>query len=156
MILLKDYNSTNNNEKLLMLAVNIEDLEYADIGDILLYNEIPFTGLGYSLYSDGKLRELIPYKNGFVDGICREWYPNGRIKKECELKRGKSNGRKIYWNENGTIKSIANFELGIELDYQEWDEQGKLIKSRKLDTSNSNSKYELLLNLRDIENKREY
>ncbi|WFD08961.1 toxin-antitoxin system YwqK family antitoxin [Tepidibacter hydrothermalis] len=147
------YKSTNEKLNLFKYAINIELLEYGDIGDRFFYNDELFTGLGYELYQNGNIRELIPYENGFANGMCREWYSTGELMREYELRRGSSHGRKIYWYKNGSIKLIANYEFGIELDYQEWDEKGNLIENRELDSNDPNSNYSTLLRLRESENK---
>ncbi|CAH2214824.1 toxin-antitoxin system YwqK family antitoxin [Tepidibacter aestuarii] len=124
------------NVDLFKYAINVELLEYIYCGDMLFYKEKPFTGLRYELYPEGQLRSLTPYENGFNNGICREWYTTGELMCEYESKRGVNNGSKTYWHQNGLIKSIANYELGIELDYKEWNGKGNLVKSRKFDPDN--------------------
>lgn len=147
-----EYKKGEKSDNLFKVAINTDELEYVYCGDMLFYKEIPFTGLGYELYSDGKLRELALYKFGFANGVCREWYPTGQLKSESELEEGISNGLETCWYENGNIKYITHYELGIQLDYQEWDENGNLIKSKKLKFEDSNPKYRQLLELREKAN----
>jgi len=48
----------------------------------------PYSGLGFSLYDDGKKKEEGTYKNGKKDGKWTEWHANGQIKEETTYKDG--------------------------------------------------------------------
>ena len=48
----------------------------------------PYSGLGFSLYDDGKKKEEGTYKNGKKDGKWTEWHANGQIKGETTYKDG--------------------------------------------------------------------
>ncbi|MFT8348951.1 toxin-antitoxin system YwqK family antitoxin [Clostridium saccharoperbutylacetonicum] len=104
-----------------------------------------------ALYSNSNLESLTFYEKGFAYGVSREWYENNQLKSEFEVKRGCSNGKEVHWYSNGSVKSIGNYELGIEINYMEWDETGNLIENRKLDINDSKSNYRALLKFREIE-----
>jgi len=129
------------------LRVREDDLG-AD-GDIVLYNGVPFTGIGYDLHPDGKLAHEVAYKDGFPDGVWREWYVSGQTKLESECRKGLKHGRTTYWFPNGAVKSVANFELGIKLNGKEWNEAGNLVKEYEILPGSPN--YKLLESFRTNE-----
>jgi antitoxin component YwqK of YwqJK toxin-antitoxin module len=94
-----------------------QEMEFDD--DMLLHLGNPFTGIIYSLYPNSSLRHEHSYKDGFHDGLCRDWYSNGQLKKERVFRRGQTIGKVTEWHENGKIKSIKESEYGIELEYDE-------------------------------------
>jgi antitoxin component YwqK of YwqJK toxin-antitoxin module len=101
--------------------------------DVVCYNGKPFTGVGYERHPNGAIIRETPYKNGFPHGIIREWDPTGQLIFEGECKNGKAHGRFTYWYPDGTVKSIAHYEWGVQVDYKEWDEEGRLIKDERKD-----------------------
>jgi antitoxin component YwqK of YwqJK toxin-antitoxin module len=109
-----------------------EDLIEWD-GDIRLYNGQPFTGVGFSLNQNGQLELERHYKDGFEEGLCREWYSNGQLELEYFAIRGLANGRLTKWHKHGQVKSIDLCEHGIVTKYEEWDESGTSIKKGELD-----------------------
>jgi len=48
----------------------------------------PYSGLGFSLYDDGKKKEEGTYKDGKKDGKWTEWKVNGQKWKEVHYKDG--------------------------------------------------------------------
>ncbi|WP_028590068.1 toxin-antitoxin system YwqK family antitoxin [Paenibacillus massiliensis] len=133
--------------------VDEEMLDYDD--DLRIYDDELFTGIGYSNHPNGVIKRKTNYKNGLPHGIRKEWYSDGEIQSEYELKRGRIHGCRTCWHSNGSIKSIAHFEWGIELDYTEWDQNGKLIEKRELDPKSPDSNYDVLLKFREYYSKQE-
>ncbi|MDW6002326.1 toxin-antitoxin system YwqK family antitoxin [Vibrio mangrovi] len=113
--------------------IRIDDDELDLDGDLCLYEGHPFTGVSYEPGTEGKLLSEVEYKNGFATGITKRWYPSGQLKEEFSCKRGLRHGESTTWFDNGCIKIKAEYELGIELGYQEWNESGDLVESRELD-----------------------
>lgn len=113
-------------------------------------------------YSNGQLKSERFLVHGLKDGKSTEWHENGAIKSvfECDhgfilryeewtaqgqmivsawqLKRDQfyrsGEGKRTCWHENGTIKSTAEYNRGLELQYDEWTAQGELIVRRRIDT----------------------
>ena len=68
----------------------------------------PANGLGCT-YRESAYMEL-PYKNGKLDGIVREYYENKKIKGELPCKNGKREGvAKIYYR-NGKLKEETPYK----------------------------------------------
>ncbi|MBD8498789.1 toxin-antitoxin system YwqK family antitoxin [Paenibacillus arenosi] len=116
---------------------DFEDLWFTSCSDEIIDNPEdeggkPFTGLTYELYENGCLRYFCFYKNGFKEGMFREYYRSGKLKSEEVMKYGQTIGKRTIWYESGKIKSVSEHEQGIELSYNEWDEFNKLILSRQL------------------------
>ena len=78
-----------------------------------LYNGIPFTGIGYSVYENGKLSGEINLKDGKFDGLLEEWYENGQLKREIKYKEGKKDGLSKQWDEKGNLVKEENWKDGV-------------------------------------------
>ena len=128
--------------------VSEDQLEFDE--DIRCLDGKPFTGIGCEYFPDSTLKSETPYKDGWVHGLAKEWYPGGQLLSECHCRRGVKFGRYREWHPNGELKIDANYELGIELEYLEWDEGGELKKQRKLDPDSPNSNYKSLQKLRSV------
>lgn len=118
--------------------------------DAILYNGVLYTGIGYELYGNGNLKSLSYYKDGYEYGVTKRWYIDGTLKEEEEMLHGQKNGKNTIWHQNGKVNSIAMYEYGIELEYQEWDEDGNLLAQRVMDEKDPSSLYNALVKLRDI------
>ena len=107
--------------------------EYVD--DALNFNEEPYTGVVFSEYPNGAVRQEIVYADGFPCGLCKAWYENGQLSKEWFAKRAAAPDRTTAWHENGTTKEVVIREHGIEIERREWDARGNLLLERKLGES---------------------
>jgi antitoxin component YwqK of YwqJK toxin-antitoxin module len=107
--------------------------------DILCYDGVPFTGMVQDRYPDRVLESEEHYRDGFVQNY-KKWYPTGKLKEEllCLLFSPYSvckYHKSIHtcWHPNGSVKSICHYEYGLEVEYNEWDEEGKLVENRMRD-----------------------
>jgi antitoxin component YwqK of YwqJK toxin-antitoxin module len=123
----------------LPLRVNEDEFELDD--DQVLYNGQPFTGTGFSYYPNSRLKREAPYKDGFEEGVCRVWYAGGQLKREWFAVHGTITGKATEWHESGEIKSVAEFEGGVELNYDEWTETGSIVTHREIDKASALFKY---------------
>jgi antitoxin component YwqK of YwqJK toxin-antitoxin module len=112
------------------MRIHEDNLHYED--DALVLNGKPFTGIGYADFPNGRLRREVMYVNGFPEGRCREWHENGQISKEWLAERGVAPSKTTEWYGNGQIKSLCLREHGVELEYQEWSQDGELVTKRTL------------------------
>ncbi len=98
----------------------------------------PVTGTVVAHNSSGQLLAETPYKDGFPNGLVREWYDNGQQKLEREVRfvdRGQNGGGlevvgvNKAWCENGTLKSdLPNDADGKPKgEHQTWNCDGKLL-----------------------------
>lgn len=110
------------------LRVPTEDLTRNDLG-VMLYNDLPFTGLALSYSYEDKLSEQARYKDGKMDGDLIGYFPNGRIKYIRPYKNGQKHGIHIGWHLNGNIRFYYIFEYGLsEGNHKEWYENGDLMQ----------------------------
>ena len=119
--------------------INADELEFADAQSF--YNGVPFTGVGFRVYPNLRLEEEIPYKDGYPDGVCREWFANGQMKAEWFAIHGRAIGKVKQWHQNGKLKSVGDYEHGVELKYDEWSDGGTLLVSRTIDAGSELYKY---------------
>ncbi|QDU23955.1 toxin-antitoxin system YwqK family antitoxin [Urbifossiella limnaea] len=113
------------------VRVNENDLELDE--DMLLLAGVPFSGVGFDLYEDGSLRSESPFRDGFRDGLCREWHPNGRLRCEWIAAQGTITGVKTEWHPGGALKAVGQYEYGVEIESREWDDAGDLISYWQID-----------------------
>jgi len=59
-------------------------------GDRRLLNGVPYSGPAFSCYSHGTVESKATYRNGFKEGLCREWFPSGTLKLEWTAERGRA------------------------------------------------------------------
>jgi antitoxin component YwqK of YwqJK toxin-antitoxin module len=63
-------------------------------------------------------------KEGYREGKFSAWYPDGKPWYEGFEHRGKPESTLTYWHPNGKLKSRALFRDGIQLERQDFDEEG--------------------------------
>ena len=77
--------------------------------------EIPFNdgkvnGLKKQYYESGKIKTEIPFKVGKENGVKKEYYESGKIKTEIPFKDGKENGLKKQYDESGKIVQETTYK----------------------------------------------
>ncbi len=119
--------------------INEEELDWD--GDISVLKGTPYTGKAYMSFPNGAVKREVLFKEGFEEGLCREWHKNGNLRREWIAQRGVPIGKVTEWHENGVVKSVGEYEFGAELKYEEWDESGELVQSRQIDEASELFKY---------------
>lgn len=92
--------------------------------------EVPYSGLAYTIFSNGEIESYSYYINGVEDIQSVEFYCNGKLRTYCDMKNGVGDGEIIEWNEKGTMTYWAEFEADVKKRFKQWDDQGKLIKEK--------------------------
>ena len=86
-----------------------------------------FNGVGYSVHSNGQLKEEGNHKDGKADGLFKIWYANGQLKLEVYYKDGKQVGLWKHWYENGQLSFEGSFKDGKKDGLaKRWYENGQL------------------------------
>ena len=124
-----------------MIRINEDDDTIEFDGDVRLVNGTPLTGIAFAEYDNSTLKREIPFYEGFPHGTCKEWHSNGQLMKQWECQNGMIIGQAFEWFDDGKIKSRSNFDLGIELEYSEWNRGGELVDERKIDTGSEMYRY---------------
>jgi antitoxin component YwqK of YwqJK toxin-antitoxin module len=71
-------------------------------GLVYVVNEqMPYTGVIFSLYANNELNEEKNYKEGKPEGVHKKWYENRQIELEHTYKNNLLNGVCKDWHENG-------------------------------------------------------
>jgi antitoxin component YwqK of YwqJK toxin-antitoxin module len=65
--------------------------------------DIPFNGVKYFQFPDGKKMREVPYLNGKKHGPERRWYKNGNMYYEKSYWEGKLHGTVKEWDLNGEL-----------------------------------------------------
>lgn len=110
-------------------GVDFGELRHDDDGRMWLAGK-PFTGVAIERYPNGSKGSEISYRDGIEDGLSSSWYPNGMKESETMYTAGRVNGVHREWYENGQLKLEKTIETGYELKMMQWDETGKLVRSR--------------------------
>jgi len=76
-------------------------------------------------YPNGTRKYAAVNREGFREGKFTAWYPDGKLWYEGFEQRGKPESTLTYWYPNGKIKSQALFRDGIQLERQDFDEDGR-------------------------------
>jgi len=121
--------------------VPIEALDYRQDGYYYLDGK-PFTGIGYSLFEDGRVAAEMEYREGLQDGRTREWYATGQMMVDSTLVEGGVHGHAREWHVNGVMAEDGEYDHGVALWTRKWDEQGKLVKEYVL--SPTDPRYEAI------------
>ena len=129
-----------------MIKVSENELEF-NIDQIAYYKGKPYTGVGYS----GKKLALYTettYRNGRQHGVENAW-DKGKLVSESFYYKGMLHGvHREYFHFGKVKKKQIEYELGMEIGYVEFNIQGEIIKSRKIDPSSNY--YQLLLEKRKL------
>lgn len=121
--------------------LRIDDNELDFDGDQRTYNGAPFNGIGFLVYPNSQLKREAVYRDGFEEGLVREWHPNGQLKKEWFAVHGQATGKLVRWHDNGQIASVVEAEYGSVLRRDEWDRDGKHLKNYQIDPNSAEFKY---------------
>ncbi|MEV2277953.1 hypothetical protein AB0I72_20440 [Nocardiopsis sp. NPDC049922] len=96
----------------------------------ITHEGVPFTGESICIGADGRLEELVTYRDGREHGPWLEWYPDGtpRAQGECDQERGVVNLWR-EWHANGrvSLEEVRTPE-GHLATSREWDDDGSLIR----------------------------
>jgi antitoxin component YwqK of YwqJK toxin-antitoxin module len=104
------------------------------------FEGVPYTGASFAVWPNGQLEAESELRDGLEWGFSRMWYSNGAKLGECEMRAGALHGRSKEWHENGQLASDGEFEYGITLWEQKWDENGKLLSGYRLKESDGQYK----------------
>jgi antitoxin component YwqK of YwqJK toxin-antitoxin module len=110
--------------------INEDELDFDD--DQRLLNGAPFNGIAYLQHPNGQIKRVAEFKDGFREGLCQEWFANGQIRTEWFAVRGRAKGKVTQWYEAGSVRSVGEYEHGVEVAYDEWNEDGELKIHREI------------------------
>lgn len=111
--LLKNYVLPDN-------AVPFKELTIKD--SLYLKDGIPFSGIAYDLYENGKLARVISFYKGIQHGPMYIWYPNGAPQLSTNYHQGKLHGWFIGWYSNGSILYSMAYNQGKYVGHYQDDD----------------------------------
>jgi antitoxin component YwqK of YwqJK toxin-antitoxin module len=101
------------------------DAEYG----LYCYEGTPFTGVAYTVGSNGVLEAEAEYQDGLRFGKYRQWHRDGTLAAEGDFRAGVIHGCYKEWHSNGRIALEHVCEYGVTLSEKKWDENGVLLKA---------------------------
>jgi len=105
---------------------------YSNGKTILDEGEIP-DGMVIENYPDGKVKNIMFYKNGKRNGPAISLYESGRIKGQTYYEDGNPTGKGYYYFESGALKTEFENKDGKNLYHYEYTESGKRGRYRTQD-----------------------
>jgi antitoxin component YwqK of YwqJK toxin-antitoxin module len=106
--------------------------KYSNGKTLLSEGNIP-DGMVVENYPDGKVKNIMFYKNGERNGPALSLYKSGRIKSHADYKDGNVIGKGYYYFESGAIKTEWEIKDGKNLYHWEYTESGKRGRYRTAD-----------------------
>lgn len=89
----------------------METIKYSSNGQ-------PYTGVCEIRYSDGTLRERLPYKDGYPDGVHEVWNPDGTLRQRVNYQGGFKEGECLLLYSSRHIYSVYHRgELQLYKEY---------------------------------------
>ncbi|NER11318.1 MORN repeat variant [Muriicola jejuensis] len=92
---------------------------------------VPFTGVLYGKYPNGKYLSIQEYKNGIGNGTWVNYYENGNLKEIGTYRDNRVEGPIRQYHENGKLKAegmYAHWRRKVGL-WKFYDLQGKLLRT---------------------------
>lgn len=92
--LLKSYETPKN-------AVSFDEL--TEVEGRWLRGEIPFTGVAFKRFENGRLQQVFTLQEGLQDGPTYLWYPDGAPLMSANYRAGALQGRFLGWYAHGGV-----------------------------------------------------
>ena len=78
-------------------------------------------------YPNGKLKSVLNYKKGQLEGIALYYYENGELKERVNYRKGKRERTGTTYYESGKLKEEITYENGMRVNVKLHGEDGALI-----------------------------
>ncbi|MFI8604417.1 toxin-antitoxin system YwqK family antitoxin [Cellulophaga baltica] len=112
------------------LNLNESDANLNLENGVLLYKNIPYTGVLVAYHQDGQLKSKINYDKGMKEGLESFWHQNGVKASERSYANNLKIGTHKGWWDTGTPKFAYHFNAKGAYDgnLKEWYKTGTLFK----------------------------
>ena len=91
-------------------------------------NGSPFSGTCINHHTNGEIRSIQNYKNGYDHGNWEFFYRNKKIKVKGKFNMGEKDGKWTYFHENGILHKEHFYENGKKTGvWKTFDETGDMI-----------------------------
>lgn len=124
--------------------VGIDELEVE--GEEVFREGVPFTGIAFELFGNGRVSEEWSYVDGIRQGVSRAWYRNGVLEEEVSYWRGGMHGLARCWNQEGALVWEKLFKYGLLVSERRWSPEGALVS--RWEAKEDDSVFELIEKLR--------
>lgn len=99
-----------------------------------------FSGDFKTFYDYDRIKEIIPFSKGVVNGIFKSYFENGNLKDEIFYYNGEQTGETIEYYENGNRKSsVLNSKMNDDIIHSKYFQNGNL-QSTIIQTSKDHRK----------------
>ena len=116
------------------LIVNVDQLRWErDSAGDALWGEKYFSGIAFEGHpTNNSVLSVTGYRFGKRHGASREWNVEGRLIDEEYEDVGGSHGPFRKWYPNGQLAESGHTEHSINVRFQRWDENGRLLEEKYL------------------------
>lgn len=128
--------------------IPLNSLDYHDDDRRYYLNDKLFTGVGFTLNKDGRLKSEVTYQDGVPWGPTKEWYRTGQPMVDSTLVMGQLHGRAREWHANGQLAEDGEYEYGLTLWAKKWDENGHIVNDYQMKESDPD--YQTLQRYREL------
>lgn len=130
----------------MVLRVPDDDLDFGP-DQVMHYQGVPFTGIAFEDDETG-LSEL-EYRDGVQDGFTRQWWPSGLLKTEMPYREGFVHGVVRNFDDTGRLVDESLREYGILLRQTTYDEDGRVVEIRDIRLDPASYRYGALQRYRE-------
>jgi antitoxin component YwqK of YwqJK toxin-antitoxin module len=103
------------------------------VGESVLRDGQPFTGVLIERNLRHDLLAESHYKNGLKDGLVQTFHHDGTLIGQAHFSQGKKHGRQDTWYADGKIRALAYFKEGVaEGTLTEWHPNGRVYREQKI------------------------
>ena len=104
-----------------------DELTFDPDGRARLLGEL-FTGVAWESPSGGLHLSEVEYVGGLEHGVSTDWYDHETIAVRQISEYGTKHGLEEAWWPNGAPKLRAQWEVGVRVTLERWDERGELVE----------------------------
>ncbi len=115
-----------------MLKININNPELVSLDDYTPFYEYKgelLTGIVYEAYENGQVITEQSFREGYLEGVSKEWDSEGNLLLEEHYQKGKLHGTHKLWK-GERLLAVILFEEGEAVEYEKWNDKGDLIQKK--------------------------
>ncbi len=79
-------------------------------------------------YPSGKIKAVLNYKKGKLEGIAKYYYESGNLKERVNYRKGLRERTGTTYYESGELKAKQTYKNGKLISEEQYDKQGNITK----------------------------
>ena len=131
------------------MQIEFEHLEHDPSDGLYYYEGQPFTGVLVRPLAPNFIQSEVHYVNGLPDGLTQVWRRPGCLAEESHFRCGVYHGTRTLWNDRGSLIAQEQYERGVCVVRQRWDDNGVLLEDFRI--SENDPQYKWLTLFQEID-----